>query len=140
MAAGREWLVHIAGGIRLDRADNRGQVGQSRGPDGVSKVDRDGPAASAVSLASLDGFGIAFPFQVAVPPDELRAGGDPPSGASPVIPPWKSLNLFQLSIPPGYPAPRGEAEMRAIVEEFREKLAGMLPMLDPSKGPGMTER
>ncbi len=30
MAAGRERLVHNVDGIRLDRADHRGQVGQPR--------------------------------------------------------------------------------------------------------------
>jgi len=41
----------------------------SVGPDGVSRVERDGPAAATLSLTSLDGVELAYPLQVGVPPE-----------------------------------------------------------------------
>ena len=109
----------------------------SKDSDGVSKVKRDRLAAAAVSLASLDGVEVAYPLQVRVPPSGLGDGGDPPDGVGPFLPPRGSLNFFQSYYPPGYPAPRDEDKLKAIIEELREKLPGLLPTLDPSKGPGM---
>jgi hypothetical protein len=62
MAAGRERLVHIAGRIRLDRADSRGQVGQSQA------------IRDAVCRALADG--ITDPHQLAGIVDRIIADGD----------------------------------------------------------------
>jgi hypothetical protein len=56
------------------------------GPDGVSRVERDGPAAATLSLTSLDGVELAYPLQVGVPPEDVNAGGDPAGGVGPRVP------------------------------------------------------
>jgi len=49
----------------------------SVGPNGVSRVERDGAAKAAISLDSLDGVELAYPSQVRLPPEDMNAGGDP---------------------------------------------------------------
>jgi mannose-6-phosphate isomerase-like protein (cupin superfamily) len=105
--------------------------------EGLSRVQRDGPASAEVTLSSLGGVCVAYPFQVMVPPGGLNDGGDPRDGVGPFLPPQGSLNFFQLSIPPHYPAPRDEAAVKAIIDEVRTKLPGLLPTMNPSRGPGM---
>jgi hypothetical protein len=51
-----------------------------------------------------------------------------------MVPPPGLLNFFQLRLRPGYPAPRGTAELAVIVDEMREKLPGMLAVMDSGKG------
>jgi hypothetical protein len=106
----------------------------SVGPDGVLRVERDGPAAATLSLASLEGVELSYPLQVGVPPEDVNAGGDPAGGVGPMVPPPGLLNFFQLRLRPGYPAPRGTAELAVIVDEMREKLPGMLAVMDSGKG------
>ena len=55
------------------------------------------------------------------------------------VPPPGLLNFFQLRLPPGYPAPRGAEKLAVIVDEMREKLPGMLAVMDPGKGRGCIE-
>jgi mannose-6-phosphate isomerase-like protein (cupin superfamily) len=104
---------------------------------GVSRVERDGRAAAEVTLSSLGGVGVTYPWQVAVPPAGLKDGGEPKDGVAPFLPPQRFLNFFQLLIPPHYPAPRDDDAIEAIINEVRTKLPGLLPTMDPAKGPAM---
>jgi hypothetical protein len=109
----------------------------SKGPDGVSRVDRDSPATAAISLETVGGIELAYPLQVRVPPADLYEGDDPADGVGPLAPPPGWLNFFQLTVPPGYPTPLDTEEQQAVVAELRAKLPGMIAMGAPERGRGM---
>jgi hypothetical protein len=104
--------------------------------DGVSRVERDGPAEAEVTLSS-SGMVLTYPWQVAVPPKAVEDGGEPEDGVGPFVPPSGFLNFFEASLPPGYPAPLDDDGLQALMDEVRLKLPGLLPTIDPAKGRGM---
>jgi mannose-6-phosphate isomerase-like protein (cupin superfamily) len=105
--------------------------------EGVSRVERDGPVAAEVTLASVGGMKLTYPWQVAVPPRTVEDGHEPVDSVRSFLPPPGSLNFIQFVVPPGYPAPLDDAEAQAVIDELSAKLPGLLPTGDPEKGRGM---
>ncbi len=81
--------------LRGDQCRTRVVV-TSKDSDGVSRVKSDGPAAAAISLASLGGVGLAYPLQVRVHPVGSAMAAIRLMVSGPLIPPRGSLNFFQL--------------------------------------------
>jgi mannose-6-phosphate isomerase-like protein (cupin superfamily) len=107
------------------------------GDEGLSRVERDGPVAAEVTLSSVGGMVLTYPWQVAVPPASVADGEEPTDSVASFLPPPGSLNFIQLVVPAGYPAPRDDAAAEAVIDEINTKLPGILPTLDAAKGPGM---
>jgi mannose-6-phosphate isomerase-like protein (cupin superfamily) len=105
--------------------------------EGVSRVERDGAVAAEVTLSSVGGMALTYPWQVAVPPRTVDDGHEPVDSVGSFLPPTGSLNFIQFVVPPRYPAPRDDAEAQAVIDEVSAKLPGLLPTADAAKGPGM---
>jgi quercetin dioxygenase-like cupin family protein len=105
--------------------------------DGLSRVERDGPVAAEVTVASVGAMMLTYPWQVAVPPETPADGHEPVDSIGSFLPPPGSLNFVQFVVPPGFPAPRDEVPAEAVLDEVKTKLPGMLATIDPDKGPGM---
>jgi mannose-6-phosphate isomerase-like protein (cupin superfamily) len=103
------------------------------GPDGRSQVISDGPAPQRAVLERLGGMTFEALWQVMTPPESASAGGDP---AVPFfqLPPGLA-SFFQTVIPPDGRASRDD--MTAVYAEVRDKVPGLIPLADPSRGPGM---
>src|SRR3954453_16994665 len=106
------------------------------GADGVSTIEHDGPAQAAVELGE-SGLKFTYPWQVALPPNTAGDGGAPVGRVGSFLPPPGSLSFLQFAFPGVGPAGPSEAQLQAVRDEIRDKLPGLLPTLEPAKGPGM---
>ena len=105
--------------------------------EGLSSVERDAPAtAEEVTLSTLGGMVLTWPWQVGMPPGAL-GDAETRTDVGAFVPPEGFLNFVQLRISPRYPGVRDDHALRAIIEEARIKLPGLLATMEPAKGPGM---
>ena len=104
--------------------------------DGVSRIEHDDQTAAEVVLSNLGGTAMAYPWQVALPPNTVGDGHEPVDSVGSFLPPPGSLNFIQFVVPPCSPAERDEAQLQAALDEIAHKLPGLLPTVEPEQGAG----